>query len=113
MHGPNGQNVIVWRVTRCFCGYLTKIFEKMPKLPFFDGKCTNLVTLVKTEFQGYQYVNIFGQILAIFVFFSKNLGDNVPFLSGNSPNCDILAIWQKHVWAAGCQKSSKNGPHGL
>ena len=26
------------------------------------------------------------------------MGDNVPFLSGNSPNYDILAIWQKHVW---------------
>ena len=103
MHGPNRQNVTVWRVTRCFCGYLMKFFEKMPKLPFFDGKCTNLVTLVETEFQCYQIaglpdLNIFDQILAIFGFFSKNLGDNVPFLSGNSPNGDILAIWQKHVW---------------
>ena len=35
MHGPNGQNVTVWRVTRCFCGYLMKFFEKMPKSPFF------------------------------------------------------------------------------
>ena len=35
MHGPNGQNVTIWRVTRCFCGYLTKKFEKMPKSPIF------------------------------------------------------------------------------
>ena len=46
-------------------------------------------------------MNIFGQILAIFCFFSKNLGNNVPFLSGNSPNYDILAIWPKHVWRLG------------
>ena len=38
MHGPNGQNVIIWRVTRCFCGYLTKFFEKMPKSPIFWWK---------------------------------------------------------------------------
>ena len=41
-------------------------------------------------------MNIFGQILAIFGFFSKNLGENVPFLSGKAlghtsvlPDCSI------------------------
>ena len=29
-------------------------------------------------------MNIFGQILAIFGFFSKHFGENVPFLSGNA-----------------------------
>ena len=35
MHGPNGQNVTIWGVTRCFCGYLMNLFEKMPKSPIF------------------------------------------------------------------------------
>ena len=82
-----------------------KFLRKCQNSQFFVGKCTNLVTLVETEFQCYQIaglpdMNIFGQILAIFGFFSKNLGDNVPFLSCNSPNYDILAIWQKHVCLA-------------
>ena len=103
MHGPNGQNVTIWWVTRCFVDIWWNFLRKCQNRQFFDGKCTNLVTLVETEFQCYQIaglpdMNIFGQILAIFGFFSKKLGDNVPFLSGNSPNYDILAIWQKHVW---------------
>ena len=104
MHGPNGQNVTIWWVTRCFVDIWQKKLRKCQNRQFFERKCTNLVTLVETEFQWYQIaglpdVNIFGQILAIFGFFSKNLGNNVPFLSGNSPNYDILANWPKHVWS--------------
>ena len=51
MHGPNGQNVTIWRVTRCFCGYLNFFLENAKIGNFFDRKCTNLVTLVETEFQ--------------------------------------------------------------
>ena len=80
-----------------------KKLRKCQNHQFFGGKCTTLVTLVETGFQSYQIaalpdMNIFGQILVIFGFFSKKLGGNVPFLSGNSPNYDILAIWAMHVW---------------
>ena len=80
MHGPNGQNVPIWQVTRCFCGYWWNFLRKCQNCQFFDGKCTNLVTLVETEFQCYQItglpdMNIFGQILAIFGFFSKIFGE--------------------------------------
>ena len=53
--------------------------RKCQNRQFFDRKCTTLVTLVETGFQCYQIaglpdMNIFGQTLAIFGFFSKNFG---------------------------------------
>ena len=55
-----------------------KQFRKLKNHQFFDGKCT---TLVETGFQCYKTavlpeMNIFGQIFAIFGFFSKMLGEN-------------------------------------
>ena len=51
---------------------------KCQKSPFFDVKCTNLVTLAESGFQRYQItalpdMNIFCQILVIFGFFEKFL----------------------------------------
>ena len=101
-------------VTRCFCGYLTNFFEKMPKIAIFWRKMCKSITIfgnsarnrksaIFCSGQSYQItaipdMNIFCEILAIFGFFSKNLGGNVSFLSRNLPNCDILAIWAMHVF---------------
>ena len=95
---PECHNLVSYQTKMAYCS--PNFLRKSQKSPIFDQKCSCLVTLRSgsTEIQ-------FQPELPELYIFRQKIGD---FLkkncqistktSGNSPNCDILAIWAMHVW---------------
>ena len=87
MHGPNGQNVTIWRVIRCFCGYLTNIFEKIPKSPIFWQK------MYKSGNSGWNWISVIpDRRVTRHEHFWSNIGDFWLFLKKFGGHCAIF-VW--------------------
>ena len=104
MHGPNGQNVTIWRVTRCFVDIWQFFFEKMPKSPIFWRKMYN------SDNSGWNWISVLpDHSITRHEHFLSNIGDfwlfleffskNVQFLSGNTRvHKYIYYDWQSEHW---------------
>ena len=96
---PNGQNVIIWWVTRQKWHIVPQIANIWPKM-FTSGNPAiwyhwNSVSTRVTRFVHFLSKNW------RFWHFLKKICQISTKTSSNSPNCDILAIWAMHVWYHG------------
>ena len=101
-----------WPECHNLASYQTKMahfppnfLRKSQKSPIFDQKCSHLVTLRSGSTENSVSTRVtrfihFPSKNWRFWHFLKKICQISTKTSGNQPNCDILAIWQKHVWFA-------------
>ena len=87
------KRTIERNVTRCFCGYLTKFFEKMPKSPIFWRKMYN------SGNSGWNWISVLpDRRVTRHEHFWSNIGDFWLFLKKFGEQCAIFVWLLTKLW---------------